>query len=37
MPNNAYIDQIIPGSALVPDLELKAFFDTEEGTNINHF
>ena len=35
MPNNAYIDQIIPGIALVPDLELKAFFDTEEGTNIN--
>lgn len=34
MPNNAYFDKIIPGIALVPDLELEAFFHTEESKNI---
>ena len=34
MPNHAYFDKIIPGIALIPDLELEAFFNTEENKNI---
>jgi len=34
MPKNPYFDKIIPGIALVPDLDLETFFATEEGRGL---
>lgn len=34
MPKNPYFDKIIPGIALVPDLDLETFFATEEGREL---